>query len=152
MASHGTEAARVLDLQLETLWSKVSIYEQWVGSLGVPLYTDYYVPDLRTLELGEWAERECKVAFLQLVGAAHSRGHEHVPVRLRGLEVAVLRLTQPAGAVLAQLEHPPNRLGGALDLRDEVRTRLAPPAAALAPAPSLLARSRAGLGRTHPIG
>ena len=91
-------------------------------------------------------------AFLQLVGAAHSRRHEHVPFRLRGLEVVVLRLTQPAGAVLAKLDHPSNRLGGALDLRDEVRTRLAPPAAALAPAPSLLARSSASLGRTHPFG
>lgn len=68
MASHGARTAGELDLQLETLWSKVPVYEQWVESLGVPLYTDYYVPDLRTLELGDWPERECKVAFLQLAG------------------------------------------------------------------------------------
>ena len=68
MIRNDAQSAGGLDPQLEILWSKVSVYDQWVESLGVPLYTDYYVADLRDLELGEWAERECKVAFLQLAG------------------------------------------------------------------------------------
>ena len=38
------------------------------GSLGLPLYTGYYIEDLRTLELGRWEERGCDAAFVQLEG------------------------------------------------------------------------------------
>ena len=37
-------------------------------SLSLPIHKGYYVEDLRTLDLGYWAERECKTAFLQLAG------------------------------------------------------------------------------------
>ena len=66
--SNAAQSVGGLDPGLETMWSQVSLYEQWVKSLGLPLYTDYYVEDLRTLSLGEWPERECKAAFLQLAG------------------------------------------------------------------------------------
>jgi len=45
-----------------------SPYEEWVASTGVPVHRGYYVEDVRTLELGEWPERECKAAFLMLAG------------------------------------------------------------------------------------
>lgn len=51
-----------------TYWDRVSPYEKWVGSLGVPIHRGYYIEDLRTLELGGWEERECAAAFLQLTG------------------------------------------------------------------------------------
>ncbi len=49
-------------------WSRVSAYDQWTESLGIPIHKGYYIEDLRTLELGEWAERECQAAFLKLAG------------------------------------------------------------------------------------
>ncbi|HZT08698.1 MAG TPA: cupin domain-containing protein [Chloroflexota bacterium] len=49
-------------------WSVPSAYEQWVESIGVPIHRGFYVPDLRTVELGPWDERECNAAFLLLAG------------------------------------------------------------------------------------
>ena len=43
-------------------------HDIWMDSLGLPLHTGYYIPDLRTLELGRWAERGCDAAFIQLEG------------------------------------------------------------------------------------
>jgi oxalate decarboxylase/phosphoglucose isomerase-like protein (cupin superfamily) len=43
-------------------------YDKWVESLGLPIHKGYYIPDLRTLELADWEERECKAAFIQLMG------------------------------------------------------------------------------------
>lgn len=51
-----------------TAWERVSPYETWIESLGVPIYKGYYVEDLRSLELGRWEERDCSAAFLQLAG------------------------------------------------------------------------------------
>lgn len=51
-----------------TLWQRVSPYEKWIESLGVPIYKGYYVEDLRALELGAWQGRDCSAAFLQLAG------------------------------------------------------------------------------------
>jgi hypothetical protein len=43
-------------------------YDRWIESLELPIYTGYYVEDLRTLPLGRWDERGCDAAFLQLAG------------------------------------------------------------------------------------
>src|SRR3984893_1910412 len=43
-------------------------YDRWMASTGLPIHKGYYVEDVRTLELGRWAERECNAAFLQLAG------------------------------------------------------------------------------------
>ncbi len=37
-------------------------------SVGIPVYTGFFIPDLRTAELGWWADRGCQAAFIQLVG------------------------------------------------------------------------------------
>jgi quercetin dioxygenase-like cupin family protein len=49
-------------------WSRVTAYDRWVESTGVPVHTGYYIPDIRELELGWWPERECQAAFLKLAG------------------------------------------------------------------------------------
>ena len=43
-------------------------YEDWIESLGMPIYRDYYLEDLRTLKLGRWEDRGCDGAFIELVG------------------------------------------------------------------------------------
>lgn len=44
------------------------VYDEWIQSTGLPVYRGHFVPDLRTIELGHWAERGCDAAFVQLVG------------------------------------------------------------------------------------
>ncbi|HZT07223.1 MAG TPA: cupin domain-containing protein [Chloroflexota bacterium] len=46
----------------------VSAYDLYVESLKIPVYTGYYVEDVRTLELGWWSERQCYAAVLKLAG------------------------------------------------------------------------------------
>lgn len=43
-------------------------YDKWMESRGIPVHRGYFVEDLRTVELGWWAERECSAAFIQLEG------------------------------------------------------------------------------------
>ena len=43
-------------------------YDEWMEAQGVPIYHGYFVPDVRTIELGWWDERGCDSAFIQLVG------------------------------------------------------------------------------------
>jgi hypothetical protein len=43
-------------------------WDRWVASTGVPVHEGYFVPDMRTIELGWWAERRCNAAFLKLAG------------------------------------------------------------------------------------
>jgi oxalate decarboxylase/phosphoglucose isomerase-like protein (cupin superfamily) len=45
-----------------------SRYDHWMEEQGVPIHRGYYVEDVRTVELGWWAARECHAAFLQLAG------------------------------------------------------------------------------------
>src|SRR2546426_4680811 len=45
-----------------------SPYDLWTQSLGIPIHTGYFVDDVRTVELGWWAERECNAAILRLAG------------------------------------------------------------------------------------
>jgi len=46
----------------------VSAYDLWAESLKIPVYTGYYVEDVRNLELGWWSERGCYAAILKLAG------------------------------------------------------------------------------------
>ena len=43
-------------------------HDIWMDSLGLPLYTGYYIEDLREVRLGRWEERGCDAAFIQLEG------------------------------------------------------------------------------------
>jgi oxalate decarboxylase/phosphoglucose isomerase-like protein (cupin superfamily) len=43
-------------------------HDHWIASLGLPLYSGYYIEDLRTLPLGWWESRGCETAFIQLEG------------------------------------------------------------------------------------
>lgn len=57
-------------------------YEEWIQSVGIPIHRGYFVEDGRTVELGEWEERECMAAFLVLAGqegVAESRITELAP-------------------------------------------------------------------------
>ncbi len=49
-------------------WSRISPYDRWMESQGIPIYDGYYIEDLRTLELGPWDKWGCKGAFLKLAG------------------------------------------------------------------------------------
>ncbi|HEY3303312.1 MAG TPA: cupin domain-containing protein [Candidatus Binatia bacterium] len=51
-----------------TVWQRITPYQRWIESLGVPIHRGYYLEDLRKLELGRWDERDCDVAFVQLAG------------------------------------------------------------------------------------
>jgi len=44
-------------------------YDLWLKSSGVRLHTGYFIPDLRTMELRDWDEQQCKAGFIQLEGA-----------------------------------------------------------------------------------
>lgn len=43
-------------------------YEQWMSSIGVPIYEGHHVQDLKSVELGWWEERQAFAAFLHLKG------------------------------------------------------------------------------------
>jgi oxalate decarboxylase/phosphoglucose isomerase-like protein (cupin superfamily) len=43
-------------------------YDKWLEDEKLLVYTGYYIEDTRSLELGDWARRECKAAFLRLSG------------------------------------------------------------------------------------
>ena len=51
-----------------TMWSKEFTYDRWMKTKGIPIHTGYYIEDLRTVELEWWEERQCKAAFIQLLG------------------------------------------------------------------------------------
>ena len=56
------------DQQAADLLRRGGAYDKWLENEGVRVYEGYYVEDTRTLELGSWARRECKAAFLKLSG------------------------------------------------------------------------------------
>lgn len=43
-------------------------YDEWMAKQNIPIYRGYFVPDVRKIELGHWAERGCDSAFIQLTG------------------------------------------------------------------------------------
>jgi oxalate decarboxylase/phosphoglucose isomerase-like protein (cupin superfamily) len=49
-------------------WSDIYPHDQWMREQGIPIHTGYFVPDLRTLELAWWENRQCQAAFIQLQG------------------------------------------------------------------------------------
>jgi oxalate decarboxylase/phosphoglucose isomerase-like protein (cupin superfamily) len=57
MAEESTEAPRAR-----------FVYDEWMEGLGLPIHRGYAIADLRTVELGWWDERQCKTAFVQLMG------------------------------------------------------------------------------------
>ncbi len=50
------------------MWGKLFTYDYWMESTGVPIHRGFHIEDLRTVELGWWEERQCKTAFIQLMG------------------------------------------------------------------------------------
>jgi hypothetical protein len=46
-----------------------SPYQEWMKSIGIPIHRGFFMPDLRTIEVAPWAERECNACFLELVGS-----------------------------------------------------------------------------------
>jgi oxalate decarboxylase/phosphoglucose isomerase-like protein (cupin superfamily) len=44
-------------------------HDHWMDSLGLPVYTGFYIEDLRELALGRWDARGCDAAFIQLEGS-----------------------------------------------------------------------------------
>jgi oxalate decarboxylase/phosphoglucose isomerase-like protein (cupin superfamily) len=49
-------------------WGGKYTYDQWMESVGIPIYKGYHIEDLRTMALGWWEERQCDAAFIQLMG------------------------------------------------------------------------------------
>ena len=47
---------------------KAFTYDRWMESVGIPIHRGYFIPDLRTIELGWWEKRWCNAAFVQLTG------------------------------------------------------------------------------------
>ena len=43
-------------------------YDQWMRSVGIPVHTGFFIPDLKLVELEWWEERKCRAAFIQLEG------------------------------------------------------------------------------------
>src|SRR5207237_7746569 len=43
-------------------------HDRWMDALGLPIYSGYYIEDMRGLQLGRWEERGCDAAFIQLEG------------------------------------------------------------------------------------
>ena len=44
------------------------LYDRWMEAQGVPIHRGYFIEDLKTVEVGPWAERECNAAFIQVSG------------------------------------------------------------------------------------
>lgn len=68
-ADSGTKdsAARCADKAKASKKRKM-IYDEWMESIGVPIYRGHHVEDLRRAELGWWEERQASAAFLSLEG------------------------------------------------------------------------------------
>lgn len=68
--SSGVSSEQGSDLYTPPPWNPRldSPYKRWVKSIGVPVHEGYYVEDLRTMEVGRWAERGCDAAVLLLRG------------------------------------------------------------------------------------
>src|SRR6185437_3880691 len=50
------------------LWTKKFTYDNWMEDQAIPIHRGYYIPDLRSVELGWWESRGCNAAFVQLTG------------------------------------------------------------------------------------
>jgi oxalate decarboxylase/phosphoglucose isomerase-like protein (cupin superfamily) len=63
MATQVQEAEKI-----DTSTKRRIAYDDWMESIGVPIYRGHHVEDLRTVELGWWEERKANAAFLNLKG------------------------------------------------------------------------------------
>lgn len=63
------------------MMSAYNYYDRWIETLELPIYTGYYVEDLRTLPLARWDQRRCDAAFLQLAGQQGVSGSYVTEVR-----------------------------------------------------------------------
>ena len=43
-------------------------WDRWTKATGLPIHQGYFIPDLKTVDLGWWEERQCHAAFLKLSG------------------------------------------------------------------------------------
>ena len=68
MVEQTTEPREAAEAQLEANEAAQHGYDHWIKSTGLPIHSGYFIDDLRDIELGWWAERECNAAFLQLEG------------------------------------------------------------------------------------
>lgn len=51
---------------------ELSFYEEWVAHEGLPVIKDYYLPDIRTVEIFPWPRKGGKGLFLNLIGTEDS--------------------------------------------------------------------------------
>src|SRR5437764_15386115 len=97
------EATGVKDSNVPWYKDSVSAYDRWVAAQGIPVHEGHHISNLRTVELGAWAERECSAAFLQLAGQEG---------------VSEARVTEiPAGRTLPPLKLGFDELGYVVDGR-----------------------------------
>ncbi len=50
------------------LWTRLSPYDRWVASTGLPVLDGYFIGDARSAKLAPWNERGCDAAFVRLTG------------------------------------------------------------------------------------
>lgn len=53
---------------LSEYWDPYPRYNRWLEAQHVPVYHEYFIEDLRKVELGPWEERECNAAIVVLAG------------------------------------------------------------------------------------
>src|SRR6266540_2209179 len=62
------QAAGPATVPMTSPWGRASAYLDWVKSTELPVYTGYFVDDIRTIELKPWEERGLNAAILQMAG------------------------------------------------------------------------------------
>src|SRR5215510_10965920 len=55
-------------------FSERTPYEQWMDSEGVPVHKGYHIPDVRAVEVKQWARFGTKAALFDLEGAEATDG------------------------------------------------------------------------------
>jgi oxalate decarboxylase/phosphoglucose isomerase-like protein (cupin superfamily) len=72
------------------------VYDEWMESIGVPIYHGHHVDDLRRAKLGWWEERQAFAAFLSLQGM---RGVSEARV----MEIPPGKATEPLKLAVGEL-------------------------------------------------
>ena len=52
----------------QDFWHPAPLYERYLDTLDIPVHREYFIEDLRDIELGPWEERECNAAVVVLAG------------------------------------------------------------------------------------
>ncbi|MCZ6742639.1 MAG: cupin domain-containing protein [Alphaproteobacteria bacterium] len=79
------------NVKITTRPGRKRVYDQWMRSIGVPIYQGHHVADLRSVELAWWEDRQAHAAFLHLKGmegVSEARVMEIPP----GKEMAAMKL------------------------------------------------------------